>query len=143
MPRYLQTHPTASSDPGELRLNADDYLALMRVAFNRRMYAQVAHMGHIAAELAVKAAYAKRFANLHPYGHELKFIADYEFTAGTGRTFFDELAADATVSAHYNAVKTAWRMQDRYLRRSIDKPTAIMYKTGFREVTTWILKNYV
>lgn len=142
MPRFLNIDPTDTSVPLDLEANAQDYLVLMKVAFSRKLYAQVAHMGHLATELAFKAAFAKKFNGAHPKVHDLPVIASYEFSP-SGRTFFDELTLDPRVFRRYNLVKTAWYMQYRYLRRAVDKPTAILYKTGFREVVRWTLKNYV
>lgn len=53
------------------------------------------------------------------------------------------LMSDPSTQTHYRQVRSAWQMQDRYLRRTVDKDTAKMLKTSFREPTKWTLKKYV
>jgi len=46
---------TGQSSEKNLRANSEELLRLMGLAFEKKIYYQVCHMGHIATELAMKA----------------------------------------------------------------------------------------
>lgn len=129
------------SDPKTLKENAEDFLVLLNVSFSRRLYYQVNHMGHIATELAMKAAYARNNGKAHPWGHDLQQVCMYEYLPG--QSVFADLSADTTIRTHYNRIKAAWVMQDRYQRKLVTQESAANYKIAYREVTKWIFMKYL
>jgi HEPN domain-containing protein len=137
----LRARRTESSAPNTLKANAEELLILMKVAFSRSLYYQVDHMGHMAAELVFKAVYAKNNQGEHPWGHELPEICIYEYLPG--RSLFWDIRAHRLVNFHYIRIKSAWDMQDRYLRRTIKREDAAKSKVAYREVVKWIITNYL
>ena len=140
MSKRLSEVERAKSDPDELRENAQDFLVLMTCAFDHQLYAQVAHMGNIGLELAVKATYARVYDGVHPRGHNLAKITNVELDS-SGSTFFDKIA-ESSVLDSFNFIKMAWRMQDRYIKRNVSKDTAIAQLSAYKDLIEWTLENY-
>ncbi|MBV2168840.1 MAG: HEPN domain-containing protein [Bdellovibrio sp.] len=132
---------TGFSDASRLKENSDELLILMRVAYSRRIFYQVLHMGHMATELAMKAVYAKNNNKEHPWGHDLPEIAVYNYNLQ--QSLIADIKADSGIHAHYNLIGTAWNMQDRYQRKVIKREDAASLKVAYREITKWIFLKYL
>lgn len=137
----LPAKRTEFSDPTMLRINAEELLILMKVAFSRRLYYQVSHLGHMATELALKAVYAKNNQGEHPWGHELPEICIHNYLPR--RSLFSDIRANHIVNVHYIHIKSAWDMHYRYSRSPIKKDDAARSKVAYREVVKWIITNYL
>lgn len=131
---------TGQANTRNLRANSEELLNLMSLAFEKKMYYQVCHMGHIATELAMKAVYAKN-AGEHPWGHDLPDICVYEYISG--QSVIADIRADTALENHYLLIRTAWDMQDRYQRRTITPTDASNYAVAYKEVTKWIYSKYL
>lgn len=129
------------SNPIFLARGCKELFELMNSAFNIRLYYQVAHMGHIAVELGMKAVYAKNYNGEHPWGHSLPEICVCDYSAN--RSLIDDINRNAIVHHHYLHIKMVWDMQNRYMWTRISRNEALLRKQAYTGVIKWLQSNYL
>jgi len=127
-----------ASDWNVLRLNSNDYLMMMELAYENKIYTQVLHNGHIAIELILKSAISKEKKE-HPEGHELLKLV---MTKINGTPVFSELNNDPRIQVYFNQLYTAWSMHYRYESRVVSPAETLDYLMSFREAYKWIRIKY-
>lgn len=118
--------------------NSDDYLKIMDLAYQNKIYSQVLHNGHIAVELVMKSAISRQYGR-HPHGHEIRKLTNVEVN---GSRLLIEINKDLVDQRHFSMIYTAWKMHYRYIKKNVQPAEAIQYLNAFKEAYKWTRVKY-
>ncbi len=126
------------SDWSVLSSNADEYIVMMDLAYQNRIYSQVLHNGHIAVELILKSAMSKQYKQ-HLFGHEILSLVAVEIY---GAPILNEINKDIATQTSFNQIYSAWSMQYRYRVKKVTGAEAGVYLNAFKEAFKWTKTKY-
>ncbi len=127
--------------PEILQNNSTEYVQMMTLAYDNRIYNQVLHNGHISLELIIKAAFCK-YKGKQPYGHDIFRLVGYTINS---EPIFKSIHNDPNTNIRnsFSIIYAAWDMQYRYREHRVQELEAKQYLNAFEEAYKWIKTKYL